>query len=160
MPTPAFEQSMMAICSLSTLRRPLTNENIKKYQDRGDNLPSFGGNIVGEKSHDYPFVRSSGSADESMMELRHEPGRSHAGDARSRGLRAACAPAPPAGTASPNGTDDGQLILGRPLGKRPRGSLRRAPGAARQLGEAAVGYRALPYPCEPERPSLRCYRVR
>src|ERR1019366_6086408 len=118
---------------------------LKKYQNRGDNLPSFRGNIMSEKSHDYPFVRSSGSADGSVMELRRELGRCHARDACSRGLRVACAPAPPAGTASPNATHDGEPVFGGPPGKRPRSALCGAPEAARQLGEAAVGYRALPH---------------
>src|ERR1035437_4347406 len=93
---------------------PLPNEIIKKYQNRGDNLPSFGGNIMGEKSHDYPFVRSSGNADGSVMQLIHEPARSHARDACTRGLNVARAHAPAARTTPPDGTDDGELVSGGP----------------------------------------------
>jgi hypothetical protein len=88
---------------------------------------------MGEKSHDYPFVRNSGSADGSVMQLIHGPARSHARDACTRGLNVARAHTPAAGTAPPNGTDYGQPMYGGPPGKRPRGAFCRAPDAARQL---------------------------
>src|ERR1019366_2319446 len=117
---------------------------IEKYQNYGDNLPQFGGNIIGEKSHDYSFGASSGSGHASVIKLNHEPGWSPAGNACSGRLCAAGAPATAAGTARPNGTDDGMPVDCRPPGKCPRLALSGAPEAARQLGEAAVFEYAAP----------------
>src|ERR1700690_1593203 len=135
-----------AICVLSTLPQMTDRRNDRKVPNYGYNLPSFGGNIMGEKSHDYSFDGRSGSGNGSVMKLKREPARSHAGDDGSRGLNAARAPAPAAGTACPYGTDDGEPVYGGPPGKRPRVALCGAPGAERQLGEAVFGYGLSPGP--------------
>src|ERR1035438_10114358 len=144
MPTPGFDTTHTRGCNLCPevpYGRPAARRNHQKVPNYGDNLPSFGGNIMGKKSHDYSFSSNSGTGNGSVMKLkRHGPARSHAGDDGSGGLNAARAHPPAAGTAHPNGTDDGELVYGRPPGKRPRVALCGAPGAPRQLGEAVFGY--------------------